>query len=498
MRPKVKLKIANKKFKKGQEYNHRDYMELSIREMCLSKSEHAGRVDSKVGAVLVATDGSYIEKAHRGELRNGDHAEFTLLDKKLSNMDLSGDTLYTTLEPCVERNPPKSGCSFRTINARISNVYVGHLDPDPSVQLAGVRVLKNKGIKVDYYDKDLNQIIAQENEQFFAEARQRAKDEKKKEISAALDPFENELSRFQLTDFSEEAQREMIDKMNLKYKFGSDAYHSFLYKLSLINVNPKTKAARPTGLGLLLLGKEPQIHFPQARLKFTIRRQNHDPIIKDFAGPLVLLPTKIEEYLEVVFPKEVLRSRFQRDEKTDIPYRALLEVIMNAIVHRDYTIENVRIMIDVDDNKVIISSPGDPLVPIEKFRSFSAPSVSRNPKIAYILYEMGLIEERGFGMEELSKIESVFGLPKPTFELDENILKTTIYRGIIKEPDTDKIKPIKGLKELKTHKILTTPKYIELTGVSERTARRHLNDLVKEGHSRREGKGPAIKYILIE
>ena len=78
-------------------------MELSILEMRLSKSEHNHKTDPKVGAVLVDTEGRLIETAHRG------------------------------LEPCVERNHPKLGCSFHTIDARIAKVYIGHKDPDPSV-----------------------------------------------------------------------------------------------------------------------------------------------------------------------------------------------------------------------------------------------------------------------------------------------------------------------------------------------------------------------------
>ncbi len=322
-------------------------------------------------------------------------------------------------------------------------------------------------------------------------ARQRAKEADGKEISPSVAPFESELNNFEITDFSEEAQREMIEKMDLKFKLGTDAYNSFLYKMGLIKVKEKAKTAKPTGLGLLLLGKEPQIQFPQARIKFTIRSKDQDPIIKDFDGPLVLLPDKIEEYLDVVFPKVITRTNFQRDEKYDIPYRALLEVIMNAIVHRDYTIDNSRIMVDIDDEKVIVSSPGIPLAPIEKFRTFSVASNSRNPKIAFILFEMGLVEERGFGMEELSKLEKQ-GYKKPTFELDENVLKTTLFRGATKDHSFTGNKTFIALPVLKEHRRLKTKEYEEITGTPERTARRYLNELVSEGLARKDG----LYYVL--
>lgn len=480
----------------GHKYSHQEYMNLSILEMLLSKSEHVDKTDPKVGAVLVDSDGRLVETAHRGEIRSGDHAEYTIFSKKLRATDVTGFVLYTTLEPCVERKHPKMGCSFHTIDARISKVYVGHADPDPTVAGDGIRLLEKAKITVEFYDKQFNEIIAKENAAFFAEANLRAKEAKGNEISPTSSPFESELNNFEISDFSEEAQREMVDKMGLKYKFGSDSFNSFLLKLGLIKVHPKSKTAKPTGLGLLLLGKNPQYQFPQARIKFTIRRENQEPIIKDFDGPLVLLPNKIEEYLDFVFPKEILRTSFQREERQNIPYRALLEVIMNAIVHRDYTIENARIMIDVDESKIVVSSPGIPLAPIDKFQSFSVASNSRNPKIAFILFEMGLVEERGFGMEELSKLEKQ-GYPKPLFNLEDTTLKTTIFRGTSIDHEATLLK-MKGYIELKSYKELTSSKYIELAGVSERTARRHLNDLVAVGVAIRTGDGPSTVYHINE
>ena len=115
-------------FIKSQKYTHEQYMELSILEMMESKSEHTGRADPKVGVVLVDRDGAYFDKAHRGELRVGDHGEYTILERKHPGEDLSGFTLYTTLEPCVERNFPRK-VAIKDISARLKKVYIGHCDP---------------------------------------------------------------------------------------------------------------------------------------------------------------------------------------------------------------------------------------------------------------------------------------------------------------------------------------------------------------------------------
>lgn len=71
---------------KEKDYNPRTYMELAIEEMNKSQNEPRpdGKIPPKVGAILLFPDGTVV-RAHRGELREGDHAEFTLLKRKLGH-----------------------------------------------------------------------------------------------------------------------------------------------------------------------------------------------------------------------------------------------------------------------------------------------------------------------------------------------------------------------------------------------------------------------------
>ena len=69
--------------KKSEQFDSRKYMLMAIDEMNKSIAEprQDGKVSPKVGAVIVLPDGK-VDASHRGELRLGDHAEFTLLEKK--------------------------------------------------------------------------------------------------------------------------------------------------------------------------------------------------------------------------------------------------------------------------------------------------------------------------------------------------------------------------------------------------------------------------------
>jgi ATP-dependent DNA helicase RecG len=155
--------------KKTQQYEPRELMELAIEVMRKSVPEPRtdGKASPKVGAVLVKPDGK-IETACRGELRHGDHAEFTILERKNRGNKLDGSNLFATLEPCAPgaRRDPKLGCAERIVLARIKEVWVGIQDPDPKVARKGIEHLKNNGIKVHMFDRDLQEVIEKENKDF--------------------------------------------------------------------------------------------------------------------------------------------------------------------------------------------------------------------------------------------------------------------------------------------------------------------------------------------
>lgn len=96
--------------------NTRKMMELAIKVMrqSVGESRDDGKVSPLVGAVLLRADGR-TETAYRGELHEGDHAEYTLLERKHRDARLDGAALFATLEPCAPgaRKHPKLSCAER-------------------------------------------------------------------------------------------------------------------------------------------------------------------------------------------------------------------------------------------------------------------------------------------------------------------------------------------------------------------------------------------------
>lgn len=481
----------------------RELMLLAIEVMNKSINEprEDGKVPPKVGAVLLFPNGEY-ESAYRGELREGDHAEYTLIERKLGNMDLSDCILFTTLEPCVERNPPKSPCCKRTTNARIKKVFVGIEDPDPTVDGKGIKHLRKHSVEVKMFDRDLQQIIENENKTFIKQALER-KHIRDEEIDLK-GPLENSIPNFDKSKFSEVALQKFIDEAQLPYKVTDDKLWEYLSDFGAMEWDEKNNRFNATGYGILLFGANPRAKFNHAVLKASVTYAGGKTESKDFPEPLVLIPELIEEWLHKVLPLAKDVTNFKRKDIPDYPIDVLREAIINAIVHRDYENTSASSAIVIDDDIIRIDSPGEPLpsISIDELNSFSAPSLRRNPIITYVFSLMNYVEEKGFGMKTFKVIKEQYGLPLPQYTYKNPFLTLTFARNIeaiksfvlsesINDLSKDELEAFDCIRNTDT---ISKADFVLQTKLTTRTAERMLKKFSDLGLIVMIGSGKNTKY----
>ncbi len=145
------------------------YLEKAI-ELASKCNAEDERVHPKVGAVIIK-NGKLIAEAYRSEIRDGDHAEYTALERKSVGKNLRGATLITTLEPCTTRRHPKIPCVKHIIKRGIKKVVIGILDPNPDIRGKGYFILNENGVGVELFPEKLVERVWQLNKEFISEQR---------------------------------------------------------------------------------------------------------------------------------------------------------------------------------------------------------------------------------------------------------------------------------------------------------------------------------------
>lgn len=485
----------------------RALMEQAVEVMRASVDETRtdGKACPRVGAVLVKPDGS-VDTACRGELRDGDHAEFTLLERKNRHVRLDGSLLFATLEPCAPgaRRDPKLGCAERIVLARIKEVWVGIEDPDPTVARKGIEHLRRHGVQVHMFDPDLQEIIREANQDFLEGALQRAADAGTRPEELTLSSLE-ETAPVRLDELSDEALQRFCRAIDAPGEPGSVAFNQTLVRMGLLHEVGGTFV--PTGFGMLLFGRNPQMLLPQARVLGTMHHADGLEEIRDFVGPLVEVPAQVLGWLADKLPNVIDRTQAVRRQPTDALLELVRESIVNALVHRDYSIVGAKIQLEVTPDTILVRSPGQPVEPItvEQLQSFDAPMLSRNPVLHYVFRHMGLAEERGLGLRSLKRRAQELGLPLPRYTWTAPYLVLTLYRDPAAAASVLprgvrgdlSVAERNGWQWLTTVGHATTNEYAQALQVEPHTARRHLNHFVELGLVNRTGRTRGTTYDVV-
>jgi ATP-dependent DNA helicase RecG len=356
------------------------------------------------------------------------------------------------------------------------------------------------------FDRDLQEQIHEANKDFIAQALDRASAaEKKKPWPIALSPLEDSFAKAVTDDFSSEALEQYRKVAGIEDAAGSPAFYRRLALQGLLKEDGGQWL--PTGFGLLLFGKEPRLHMPQAGLLGTIHFSDDREEPRDFDGPQVLAPAQALQWLRDKLPAPVVRTEAQRKPVNETLFELTREGIVNALVHRDYGIAGAKCQLIVTAETITIKSPGPPLAPItlEQLQFFTAPMLSRNPILHFVFSQMDLAEERGLGLKSMKQQAEQASLPRPVYTWENPYLVLTLYRSA--ESATRSLKPeiLKALsdderagwQQIATLEVITKATYAGATGYDPRKGQRHLKRFVELGLLRRLGSGKATLYEIM-
>lgn len=189
---------------------------------------------------------------------------------------------------------------------------------------------------------------------------------------------------------------------------------------------------------------------------------------KEFTGSLVTLLQNGEEFIKNNSKKRWKKTANGRLEMPDYPERAVLECIVNALIHRDYLDMGSEVHIDMYDDRLEIYSPGgmyDGSI-VQNLDTDRIPSRRRNPIIADIFNRMNYMERRGSGFKkikgdyhkEVNYNESL----EPKFYSDNTSFWVTLYNLNYNVPIEDKVDIDSEKVDIGDHKVDIESKKVDI------------------------------------
>jgi len=248
---------------------------------------------------------------------------------------------------------------------------------------------------------------------------------------------------------------------------------------------------RITNLGGLLLAKDfsafptlerkaPRvIHYQGTNRVSTIREQVGR---RGYASGFERLISYVNDSL----PANEVIGQALRQTTPVYPELAIRELVANALIHQDFSIPGSGPMVEIFEDRIEISNPGEPLIDVARF--VDAPPRSRNERLASLMRRMGVCEERGSGWDKVAFQIELYQLPAPDVVRGaESTRVTMLSPRSLKDMDSDDRVRAVYLHACLRHvssQVTNNTSIRERFGIEERnkaTASRLLSEAVKAG-----------------
>lgn len=186
-----------------------------------------------------------------------------------------------------------------------------------------------------------------------------------------------------------------------------------------------------TAGGLLLFGKRPRHFFPGAYIQYlrlpgeglTDLPTDQAEIAGDLLSVLRELDTRIKSNIQsTLHSVSVLRERLL----PDYPEVAVRELLLNAVMHRDYQ-STTPIRFYWYSDHIEIQSAGGLYGSVTK-DTLTRRSSYRNPVIAEAMKALGYVNRFGYGIQRAQAVLQQNGNPPAEFDIDEHVFHVTLRK----------------------------------------------------------------------
>jgi ATP-dependent DNA helicase RecG len=131
------------------------------------------------------------------------------------------------------------------------------------------------------------------------------------------------------------------------------------------------------------------------------------------------------DYINNLLPSNEVIKQALRKTVPVFPEIAVRELTANALIHQDFYITGAGPMIEIFEDRIEITNPGEPLVDTQRF--LDTPPKSRNEALASMMRRFRICEERGSGIDKVVFQVELFQLPAPLFEKPGGFTRAVLF-----------------------------------------------------------------------
>lgn len=267
-----------------------------------------------------------------------------------------------------------------------------------------------------------------------------------------------------------------------------------------------------TNAALLLFGLCPQQWLPNATIlsgRFPGVSMTDTYIKRDISGNLPEQLRQVEEFIRANLKTVVRLVGLKHQESLEYPFEAVRELMVNAVAHRDYSLQGDNIHLNIYSDRLVVASPGTLPGPVTLQNLLNA-RFARNAIISQVLSDLGYVERLGYGLDRVVNVTRIEGLPPPQFEEASGTFRVTLFNNLLDDGINRKLIDLSiyshldlnirqqlALTQLVKHQRISSHEYQLLCpDVHAETLRRDLADLVTRGIVIKVGDKKATYYIL--
>ena len=179
----------------------------------------------------------------------------------------------------------------------------------------------------------------------------------------------------------------------------------------------------PTNLAVLLFAYRPELYIPSAYIQYVKFKavDNGGEILAEHAyrGPLLRTILELDAFVKVGVssPRPVKISALKETTIVDYPDWSIRELLLNAVIHRDYQIGNAPIKFYEYENRIEISNSGG-LYGQANAQNFPWVNDYRNPLLAEAMKLMGYVNKFNRGIAKVKDEMLRNGNPEPIFDVN--------------------------------------------------------------------------------